>query len=70
MTPVAWMNSEGDVMPMPEIEHWCPPYTMLYTSDQIREAQVRVLREAAFGCRLESDAGMIRRMIAALEKQT
>ncbi len=47
MKPVAWMDREGDIMPMPEIEHWCPPHTMLYTSDQLRQAKVEALREAS-----------------------
>ena len=29
--PVAWMDREGDIYPMPEIEGWAPPHTMLYT---------------------------------------
>jgi hypothetical protein len=27
---VAWIDREGDVMPMPVIEHWCPPHYELY----------------------------------------
>ena len=29
--PVAWMDREGDVYPMPETEGWRPPHTLLYT---------------------------------------
>ena len=29
--PVAWMDREGDLYKMPEIEGWAPPHTMLYT---------------------------------------
>jgi hypothetical protein len=29
--PVAWMDREGDIYPMPEIDGWAPPHTMLYT---------------------------------------
>lgn len=29
--PVAWMDRKGDIYPMPEIEGWAPPHTMLYT---------------------------------------
>ena len=30
--PVAWMDREGDVMPMPVIENWCEPHTLLYAA--------------------------------------
>jgi hypothetical protein len=29
--PVAWMDREGDLYKMPEIEGWAPPHTLLYT---------------------------------------
>lgn len=35
--PVAWMDREGDIYPMPEIEGWAPPHTMLYTQPPQRE---------------------------------
>lgn len=30
--PVAWMDSEGDVYPMPENPKWCPPHVLLYAA--------------------------------------
>lgn len=30
--PVAWMDREGDLYKMPEIEGWAPPHTFLYTT--------------------------------------
>ena len=47
----------------------CGHCTNLYTADQLREAQVKVLREAARGCEYEKDANRIRRMADELEKQ-
>lgn len=35
--PVAWMDREGDLYKMPEIEGWAPPHTMLYTHPPRRE---------------------------------
>lgn len=35
--PVAWMDSYGDVYPMPETEGWRPPHTLLYTSPPQRQ---------------------------------
>lgn len=35
--PVAWMDSEGDVYPMPEKAGWCPPHTLLYTAPPPRK---------------------------------
>jgi hypothetical protein len=29
--PVAWIDREGDLYKMPEIEGWAPPHTLLYT---------------------------------------
>jgi len=29
--PVAWMDRDGDIYPMPETEGWRPPHTLLYT---------------------------------------
>lgn len=76
MKPVAKVVDASGVAHFPKLQ-WSdantsletPIGTELFTADQLREAQVKVLREAAFGCRLESDAGMIRRMLAELEKQ-
>ena len=28
--PVAWMDREGDIYPMPEIPNWCPPHSFLF----------------------------------------
>lgn len=30
--PVAWMDRDGEVYKMPEIEGWAPPHTLLYTA--------------------------------------
>lgn len=38
------MDRDGEVMTMPEIPNWCPPHTMLYTGDQLRQARADVLR--------------------------
>lgn len=35
--PVAWMDSDGAVYPMPETEGWRPPHTLLYTQPPQRE---------------------------------
>ena len=35
--PVAWMDREGDLYKMPEIEGWAPPHTMLYTAPPQRK---------------------------------
>lgn len=35
--PVAWMDCEGDIYPMPEKPNWAPPHTFLYTSPPRRE---------------------------------
>ena len=35
--PVAWMDSDGDVYPMPETEGWRPPHTLLYTHPPQRQ---------------------------------
>ena len=37
--PVAWMDREGDLYKMPEIENWSPPHTMLYTTPPQRKWQ-------------------------------
>ena len=29
--PVAWMDRDGDIYPMPETEGWRPPHKLLYT---------------------------------------
>lgn len=29
--PVAWIDREGDLYKMPEIQGWAPPHTLLYT---------------------------------------
>jgi len=60
MKPVAWMDRDGEVMPMPEIPNWCPPHTMMYSADQLRQAKAEVLREIVYhGIEgLCSEAGM------------
>lgn len=35
--PVAWMDREGDLYKMPEIEGWAPPHTMLYAAPPQRK---------------------------------
>ena len=30
--PVAWMDRDGDVYPMPENKKWSPPHVLLYTT--------------------------------------
>lgn len=35
--PVAWMDCEGDIYPMPERPGWAPPHTLLYTAPPSRE---------------------------------
>ena len=35
--PVAWMDREGDLYKMPEIEGWAPPHTLLYTAPPQRK---------------------------------
>jgi len=35
--PVAWMDRDGDVYPMPENKNWAPPHTMLYTTPPQRQ---------------------------------
>ena len=35
--PVAWMDREGDLYKMPEIEGWAPPHTLLYTAPPQRQ---------------------------------
>jgi len=35
--PVAWMDREGDLYKMPEIEGWAPPHTLLYTTPPQRK---------------------------------
>ena len=35
--PVAWMDREGDLYKMPEIEGWAPPHTLLYTHPPQRQ---------------------------------
>lgn len=35
--PVAWMDREGDLYKMPEIEGWAPPHKLLYTSPPQRK---------------------------------
>ena len=35
--PVAWMDRDGDVYPMPENKNWAPPHTMLYTTPPQRK---------------------------------
>ena len=35
--PVAWMDREGDLYKMPEIEGWAPPHTMLYADPPQRK---------------------------------
>lgn len=35
--PVAWMDSNGDVYPMPETEGWRLPHTLLYTAPPQRK---------------------------------
>ena len=35
--PVAWMDREGDLYKIPEIENWAPPHTMLYTTPPQRQ---------------------------------
>ena len=37
--PVAWMDREGDLYKMPEIENWAPPHTMLYTTPPQQQAE-------------------------------
>lgn len=36
--PVAWMDREGDLYKMPEIEGWAPPHTLLYTHPPQQQA--------------------------------
>lgn len=35
--PVAWMDREGDLYKMPEIQGWAPPHTLLYTHPPQRQ---------------------------------
>ena len=35
--PVAWMDREGDIYPMPEKPGWAPPHTLLYAAPPRRE---------------------------------
>jgi hypothetical protein len=37
--PVAWMDREGHIYPMPEKPGWAPPHTFLYTTPPRREWQ-------------------------------
>jgi hypothetical protein len=30
--PVAWMDRDGDLYKMPEIDNWAPPHTLLYAA--------------------------------------
>lgn len=64
--------NEGDKW----IKAWLPPTTMaenveLYTADQLREAQVEALREAAdyLDLREIDPSSELRRMVDELEKQ-
>jgi len=37
--PVAWMDRDGDVYPMPENKKWAPPHVLLYTTPPQRKWQ-------------------------------
>lgn len=39
--PVAWMDREGDLYKMPEMEGWAPPHTMLYAKPPQRKPLTR-----------------------------
>ena len=46
--PVAWMDREGDLYKMPEIEGWAPPHTMLYAAPHQRKPLTEeTMRECA-----------------------
>lgn len=66
--PVAWMFDEEGFTTEPD-----QGGTPLYTADQLREAQVKVLREAAKEAALDGGtayvAAWLRRMADELEKQ-
>ena len=66
--PVAWMFDEEGFTTEPD-----QGGTPLYTADQLREAQVKVLREAAKEAALDGGtayvAAWLRRMADEMEKQ-
>jgi hypothetical protein len=37
--PVAWMDRDGDVYPMPENKKWAPPHVLLYTTPPQQQAE-------------------------------
>lgn len=51
--PVAWADRDGDLYVMPERQNWHPPHQMLYTADQMRQAQADAARAALEQASLE-----------------
>lgn len=56
--PVAWMDRDGDLYKMPEIDNWAPPHTLLYAAPPQREP---LTEEEIYGMYSEpsSDAEMV-----------
>lgn len=53
--PVAWMDREGDIYKMPEIEGWAPPHVLLYTTPPKRKP---LTDEEVWGLMRDNDPSM------------